>query len=168
MNPNANQKPGLSSDDLRALKAHQTGDVKYLLSKWFCFRAYVLFNNRKKFHAYGNEHAVTYNQLRYGRIQEIRLQREKGYTDLIHLLEKTWRGKYTSARIYMREPGEKDFNTVCREYNEKAELIDCQDPVTMPADITLWYHFLDGNVVISDRDPATLPDFKSIINDKLK
>jgi|CXWL01.1.fsa_nt_gi hypothetical protein len=152
-----------NSPKAKEATAHNVANIKYFLQPYFLFRAYIVFkaNNgdkkyAKKFHAYGNEHSVTYNQLRYGRYDNIKLDRMKGYTDLIKLIERNYHHHYTRAQIYMRLPGEKDFNTLCRDYNEKSELLECQDPVLTPEQefLTLYYYTHAGLVIVTETDPA--------------
>lgn len=144
------------TDEFLNIKAHSTGDLKHFLKQYFLFRAYIVFKNGKKFHAYGNEHSCTYNQLRYGRFDNILLNREKGYTDLINMIEKKYSGKYTRAKIYSRQPGQENFNTICRDYNDAGQLEECQDPVLSDDDkfLTLYYYTHKGQVIITETDPA--------------
>jgi hypothetical protein len=141
--------------------AHNKGDIKFFLQKYFLFRAYIVFkaNNAdkryaKKFHAYGNEHSVTYNQLRYNRHDSIILDRMKGYTDLVKLIERYY-NHYTRAQIYMRMPGEEKFNILCRDYNAKSELVECQDPVLPDEHLKkeLFYIVHAGLVIITEDPP---------------
>lgn len=145
------------TEEMQDLKAHQTGNLKHFISKYFLFRAYIVFKNGKRMHLYGNEHQCTYNQLRHGRFQNIELDREKGYGELINLVEKRYRAKYTVAKIYQRKPGEKSFNTVCRHYNSNGELEECQDPVIPEPEktLTLFYYFKNNLLVITPADPAS-------------
>lgn len=145
-----------STADFLDLKAHQTGDIKHFLKKYFLFRAYVVFKTGKKFHPYGNEHMVTYNQLRYGKVDSIILNREKGYTDLIGMIEKNYAGKISTAKIYCRNPGENNFDTLCRYYDNTGQLVECQDPV-IPDDqkiLTLYYYTHKGLVIVTETNPA--------------
>jgi hypothetical protein len=144
-------------------KAHNTGNLKHFLTPYFMFRAYIVFKPEngdkkysKKFHPYGNEHSVTYNQLRYGKIDLIVLDRMKGYTDLIKLIERNYHHHYLRAQIYMRLPGQEGFNTLCRDYNERSELVECQDPTLTPEQekLTLYYYVHAGMVTVTETDPA--------------
>lgn len=144
------------ADEMIDLKAHQTGNIKHFLTPYFLFRCYIVFKNGKKVHLYGNEHQCTYNQLRYGRFENIPLNREKGYTDLIDLVEKRYSGKYTVAKIYRREPGTKDFNILCRHYDSNGQLLECQDPL-IPEEqkiLILFYYIHSGKVIVTPTDPA--------------
>ena len=144
------------TEEFKDRKAHQTGNLKHFLQKYFLFRAYLVFKGGKKWHGYGNEHAVTYNQLKFGRFDSIELNREKGYTDLVNMIENNWRGKYTVAKIYCRNPGEKDFKTLCRHYDNTGQLVECQDLV-IPDDqklLTLYYYTHKGLVIVTETNPA--------------
>lgn len=137
-------------------EAHRTYNLKFFLMDYFLFRCYIVFKNGKKWHGSGNEHSCTYNQLRYGRYDNIILDREKGYTDLINLIEGKYKGQYTAAKIYSRQPGEKNFNTLCRHYNVKGELEECQDPVIPDEQkiLILFYYTHQGRVIVTETDPA--------------
>lgn len=138
-------------------KAHMTRELKYLLLDHFQFRAHINFKNKKKFSPYGNEHQCTYNQLLAGRMPNILLDREKGYTDLIRLIENSYRGKYNTAAIYMRHPATNEFDILCRRYmNGEAEEIN--DPVIPDENkfLTLYYYIKEGRVIIDTVDPSTL------------
>lgn len=145
-----------ATEEFREKKAHQCGDLKYFLKKYFLFRAYIKFRSGKAFHGYGNEHSVTYQQLKYGMYDNITLDREKGYTDLVGMIEKKFKDKYTTAKIFCRQPGEERFETVCRYYNSKGELEECQDPVIPDKDkfLTLYYYTHMGLVIVTETDPA--------------
>lgn len=150
------RKSLIDTTEMINLKAHQTGNIKHFLSPYFLFRAYIVFKNGKRMHLYGNEHSCTYNQLRYGRYDNIPLSREKGYMELLNLVEKNYKGKYTVAKIYRREPGQKDFNIICRHYDSNGELVECQDPV-IPDDqkmLILFYYTHKGQVIVTETDPA--------------
>ncbi|TWI80546.1 hypothetical protein IQ13_3224 [Lacibacter cauensis] len=146
-------------------EAHMKRNIKWLLQQYFSFRAYVKFKDGKARHFYGNEHQCTYNQLQAGIYPNIRMDKEKGYTDLINLIERSYKGKYTAATIYMRNPGEKDFNTVCRNYY-KGEATEINDPVITDPVYTLYYIVQNGRVLVQTEDPAA-HDFKNLVNQNL-
>lgn len=149
-------------------KARLTYDIKHFLKPFFTFRLYVKFKaNNKKSHFYGNEHQCTYNQLLYGQVPNIEMSRLKGYTDLINLVENTWKHKLTSATIYMRSDGSEKFDTACREYYN-GELKDINDPVIDDSNDkrTLYYYFQNYRLFITTEDPAAT-DFKKEITDAL-
>lgn len=148
-------------------KAHMTRNIKMLLMEHFVFRAYIRFHDRKTVHLYGNEHKCTYNQLLAGRFPSIVLDREKGYTDLIGLLEGPYRNRYQYATIYMRTPGTSEFDIICRQYDRNG-LKDINDPV-LPDDqkkIELTYTIQNGRVLVASFNEE-MPDFKTIIQQKL-
>ncbi|MGN6478319.1 MAG: hypothetical protein ACTHKV_13925 [Flavipsychrobacter sp.] len=128
---------------------------------WFNFRAYVRFigRDKKKGHFYGNEHQCTYNQCLYGNVEKIVLRKHKGYTDLINFIEQSIRGKYLSAKIYMRSEGSVKFDLLCREYY-KGGLTMQQDPLLSPDEATiLCYTVRNGRLEISEENPMEI-DFK--------
>lgn len=148
-------------------KAHLTRELKFLLIDHFLFRAFFQFKDRKKFTAYGNEHRCTYNQVLAGRVKTIELDREKGYTDLVKLVETSYKGKYQRAAIYMRSEETNDFDITCRLYDSHG-LIDIQDPVLTEAQkIKTLYPSIQNNRIIICTEPVQLPDFKTILNQKL-
>lgn len=143
------------------IKAHATKDLKFLLLPYLSFRAYVIFTGKekKKSHFYGNEHQCTYNQCLFGKIPHIQLRRLKGYTDLVNLIENNYKGKYLTAKIYMRDPQTGQFDILCREYF-KGGLQECNDPVIDENEMrTLFYYIKKNYVIITETDPA-LEDFK--------
>ena len=149
-------------------KARQTGDLKHFLKPFFTFRLYIVFKkNRKKCHFYGNEHQCTYQQLVHGHVSQIVLSREKGYKDLVELIEKKWKGMYESASIFMREAGDDKFNTLCRRYY-LGEVQEIQDPVITPQDDIRKVHYsFEGQIIQLSLAPFELPDFKAEIQNNL-
>jgi hypothetical protein len=162
------QKPASLDSTTRA---HLERDIKFLLIPWFSFRAYVQFSgrDRKKGHFYGNEHQVTYNQCLHRKVPAIVLRKEKGYTDLIHFIEHSIKGKFLSAKIYMREPGCQDFNTLCREYYKGGlNSTTLQDPqLAEDEGFNLYYQVKEGRLMILEEDPNAI-DFKAEISENLK
>lgn len=149
------------------LEANQKGNIKYFLQPYFSFRLYVLFSsNQRKAHFYGNEHDCTYQQLRHGNVPCIRLDKLKGYTDLLNLVERTWKGKLTKAAIYMRQPGEEKFTILCRRWY-LGKLEECQDPVLDEnSKQILWYSFEKNRLHILTTPPPAI-DFKSEVQHAL-
>lgn len=149
-------------------KAHLTRGLKFLLIDHFLFRAFFQFKDRKKFTAYGNEHRCTYNQVLAGRVKTIELDREKGYTDLIKLIESSYKGKYTRAALYMRSEATNDFDITCRLYDASG-VIEINDPVLTPEQKTkTLYPSIENSRIVIHTQPVELPDFKTILNQKLK
>jgi hypothetical protein len=153
---------------LLELKAQGTNDIKYLLTPYLSFRAYVVFKavHKSRRHFYGNEHECTYNQLLHQHLPFIVLRKSKGYWDLVNYIEKTLKGKYQSAAIYMRSiPGGK-FDVLCRRYF-KGALQDHDDPLLSEDEgFKLFYLIQNGRVVISETDPNSI-DFKKEINSQI-
>ena len=150
-------------------KDNLTGNLKMLLMPYFSFRLFIKFNDRKgqKRHLYGNEHNCTNHQLQQQKVPFILLDKQKGYTDLINLVEKRWQKKYSAAAIYMRPPGEKTFSILCRRYYD-GELEECQDPIITPElNQTLYYHFENHRLQLSTFAAPPLPNFKEEINKAL-
>lgn len=160
------KKPINPEDPLQ--QAHMTKNLKMLLMPHFSFRLYIRFNNKRQTHLYGNEHKCTYNQLLARRFECVQLDRLKGYTDLINLIERSYQGKYQYATIYMRTNGTNEFNEVCRQYNTKGELSFVNDPVIDETNqyLKLFYTIQNGRVEIHTTDPQAI-DFKTILNQKL-
>lgn len=148
-------------------KAHLTRELKFLLIDHFLFRAFFQFKDRKKFTAYGNEHRCTYNQVLAGRVKTIELDREKGYTDLVKLIESGYKGKFNRAALYMRSQDTNDFDITCRLYDASG-VIEINDPVLSDAEkIKTLYPSIENNRIIINTQPVELPDFKTILNQKL-
>lgn len=148
-------------------KAHLTKEIKFLLLEHFQFRAAISFKNNKKFTAYGNEHRCTYNQVLAGRVKTIELDREKGYTDLIKLIETSYNGKYKRAAIYMRSQETNDFDITCRMYDADG-VQEINDPVFSDDHrIKTLYPTIENHRIIIHTQPVELPDFKTILNQKL-
>lgn len=154
-------------------KAHLTKDVKFLLLPFFSFRMYVCYNSgeRKKAHYYGNEHQVTYNQLLYQKVPVITLSVKKGYMDLLQMVEHTIKGRYTSAKLYMRAEN-KQFDILCREYY-KGQLNEntVNDPVLSDDEgRVLYYNIIRGQVRVYEKDPSAMIeiDFKGEVSSHLK
>ncbi|MFZ4056976.1 MAG: hypothetical protein ACOYKE_02505 [Ferruginibacter sp.] len=149
-------------------RAAQEGDVKHFLKPYFSFRLYAQFKkDKKKVHFYGNEHQVTYQQLKFAQAKSIILNKEKGYTDLIKLVEVTWKNRLLSAVIYMRESDNAPFNIECRRYYN-GEITDCNDPVISAENNfrELFYFFQNGILFITEEKPVEI-DFKKEVNNAL-
>src|SRR5687768_15585203 len=99
-------------------KAKDTNDIKQLLLPWLSFRLYIVFKQPEKTrrHFYGDEHQCTYNQCLHGKVPNIVLRKCKGYTNLIGLVEKEFKGKYQSAAIYRCSAPGGAFDVLCRRY----------------------------------------------------
>lgn len=102
-------------------RAHFAQDIKLLLQPYFSFRLYIVFKQADgrpgpKRHFYGNEHQCTYRQLLANKLPSISMDKQKAYTNLIHLIEVTYKGKYIGAKIYGREEGSDQFNILHRDY----------------------------------------------------
>ena len=148
-------------------KAHLTKEIKFLLLEHFQFRAAISFKNNKKFTAYGNEYRCTYNQVLAGRVKTIELDREKGYTDLVNLIEVNYKGKYKRAAIYRRSEDSNDFDITCRLYDAES-VLEINDPVlTVEQKIKTLYPSIENSRIIIHTEPVELPDFKTILNQKL-
>lgn len=146
----------LNTEEMLNIKAHQTGNLKHFLIKYFLFRAYIVFKNGKRMHLYGNEHQCTYSQLKHSRFENIKMDRHKGYGELIDLIERKYKAQYKVAKIYRRNPGDKSFSSLCRYYNANGELEECKDPLLTDQEniLTLYYYFKNGCLVISETDPS--------------
>ncbi len=158
--------------ELQRLQASQTNDIRILLQPWLSFRLYIVFmqkNNPKeksRRHFYGHEHQCTYNQCVHGMIPNITLRRKKGYEALVEMVEKTYKGKYQSATIYMRSQKGGPFDVLCREYY-KGGLQKKNDPLLSDDEgFILYYHSKNGKLEIIEQDPGTI-DFAKEINDRL-
>lgn len=152
------QNSKLHTEEMLALKAIQTNNLKHFLVAHFTFRAWINFKDSDKRRTfYGNEHNCTLNQLIAGHKDQVVLDKYKGLDDLIKLIEKTWRGKWKSARIFMREnPGEGFDKEIRRYYNGQIE--DEQSPVLKREFEVLYFHGISGYQPIFKKDPP--PDFK--------
>lgn len=142
-------------------RAHQTLDLRALIIPWLCFKLFIKFKpsadykNSNRHHSgftfYGHEHSCTYKQCLFGHVKEIHLDRMKGYNELVKKVERDYKGKYTSAKIYGRRPGELLFNTVHREYYMgKLDKEKVNDPVIDVADAfkILKYKIESGLLII--------------------
>jgi hypothetical protein len=95
------------------------------------------------------------------------LDKQKGYTDLLRLVEQTWKGKLNTAAIYMREPGQEKFNKLCRRWY-LGELEECDDPGTdQLQNQKLYYWFENYRLRLSFDQPAAI-DFKEEIAKRLQ
>ncbi len=146
-------QPTQSTAYYEANKAHLHREIKSLLIPWLTFKLYIKFSDRKrtgepqkKRTFYGNEHQCTYDQCFYKKIDRIILRRHKGYNDLIHLVEHTLKGKYLSAKIYMRGD-DGNFDVLCREYF-KGGLAQVNDPVLSEDEIRELYFMVQENRLI--------------------
>jgi hypothetical protein len=154
-------------------KAKDTNDIKPLLRHWLSFRLYIVFKSPYKTSRwlYGNEHRCTYNQCLHGKVPNIVLRKSKGYTDLIRLVEKEYKGKYQSATIYGRNAPGGPFDEVCRRYYQ-GTLQDKNDPLLSDDEgLTLYYSLKEGKLVISEteqKEDYSNIDFKSEIAMHLK
>lgn len=160
------------TDDSKLMRnetqANLTGDLKYFLLPFFTFRVHVHFKNpKRKCHFYGNEHECTYQQLKRGHVPHIVMDKIKGYTGLIKLIEHTWKNKITSAGIYMRLPGEEKFDRLCRRwYNGDWEEI--QDPVISHEEaVTILYYSFEKNKLQIHTTPPEDIDFKTELTNAL-
>lgn len=149
---------------VKAHKAKHTNNLNLLLQPWCTFRLYVVFKPPEKTrrHFYGNEHQCTYYQCLNHHVKEIVMRKKKGYEDLVNLVEKTFKGKYQTAVIYMRENGSDKFEKECRRYYKGGlELKD--DPVLSDDEgFTLYFTVKNGLLVIQETDPGK-EDFKSLM-----
>jgi hypothetical protein len=144
----------LSTND----RAHLERNIKLLLQPMFHFRLYVVFSLHDgrpgpKRHFYGNEHQCTYQQLLSQKLPYIEMNKNKGYKDLVHLVEGAYYGRYISAKIYGREPGQINFDSLHRDYF-RGKLLSQSDP-EIPVDeqcYKLTYRIESGRVIINDRE----------------
>lgn len=153
----------------KALKASIYKRIDLILQPYYQFRLYVKFNNDETKTLYGREENCTYEQCIHLHTDKINLSRLKGYTELLNYVEKTKKGQYKKAIIYMREPGAEKFNTVCRRYYN-GQIEEINDPVLNDDDfLILDYQIINGRVVIKTPGSAAedLPDFKTEVNKSL-
>lgn len=138
-------------------KAHQTRDIRYLLIPFFCFKLSIRFKPSPEYKGntgsltfYGHEHSCSYKQCIAGHVKDILLDRMKGYNELIKKVELEYKGKYTSAKIYGRSPGELMFPTLHRTYyNGKLDKESVVDPVIdLKDEFKTLYYRLESNLLI--------------------
>jgi hypothetical protein len=96
----------------------------------FRMKVYYLEGSKHKSGTfYGEEWSCTLEQIIWKRVTEIKLDRFKGYMDLVNMVENGYlTGKYSTALIY--EHDGKDYNILCRKYNNGVlESTAVNDPV---------------------------------------
>jgi hypothetical protein len=156
--------------DQLAQKAALTFDLRTLLQPFFQFKAYILFKNNKAMTLYAHEHDCSYKQCLFKHSKSIVLDRVKGYTGLINYIERTKKGQYKKAIIYMREPGSDLFNRECRRYFN-GQLESSNDPELDDSSVlVLHFQVINNRIVIVPPDqpaPEDLPDFKKIVTNSL-
>jgi hypothetical protein len=158
-----------SGDHVRALVALRDNNLKHFLTDFFSFRLYVSFKppEKSKKHFYGNEYGqVSLNQVMAGYKSEIVLDKYKGLTNLIDLVEKSWKGKWISAAIYMRAAPGLPFDIIVRRYYQ-GKLEDENTPVLTEPFLTVYYHGKQEMIPIFKTEPLILPDFKNEIEKSL-
>jgi hypothetical protein len=149
---------------IKQYKAMQTNNLNLILQPWCSFRLYVVFKPPAKTrrHFYGNEHQCTYNQCMNHHVKNILMRKKKGYNDLVNLVEKTYRGKYQTAVIYMREPGKDKFELECRRYYNGG-LEKQNDPILSDDEgFTLYFTIKNGLLVIQETNPED-EDFRGMM-----
>lgn len=145
--------------------ARMQNDLKHFLLPFLSFRLYVQFkHNKQKRHFYGNEHDCTLSQVQHGHVPFITLSPEKGYQDLLNLIEKKWKDRLMTATIYKREEGEEKFNTICRRYY-LGEIQDCNDP--LPGEPKKIFYQFKGHELILQPAEFEKIDFKKEIENHL-
>lgn len=152
------------------LRAHQTRDLKYLLIPYLTFRAYVNFGGptRKKTHFYGNEHTCTYNQLLHGHLDKIVLCKAKGYRELVEFIEGL-KGKYISAKLYMRTEPRGKFDLLCLEWY-KGSFNRHHEPVVSEDEISeLYFEIVKGQIIIRETPKEQVAeDWKALVAHQLR
>jgi hypothetical protein len=123
--------------ELDILGAKYDNDLPRLLRPWLSFR--IFFKFRKPFiqtegphkgkrndtvHRYGFENNCTYSQCVNGHVEEILLDKKKGFDMCVLLAEYTFRDQFNLAQIYTRSvcPDGK-FDILLRQYNSKGEIV---------------------------------------------
>lgn len=162
------QNNGLAIGLLKHKEAVYRNNIKHFLKPWYSFRLYIVFKKTKKpdgqnrMHFFGNEHNCTLNQLISGFKTKVTMDRYKGLTDLIKLVEKDWKGTWTAATIYMRNEHGGEFETEVRKYY-LGKLQDEQTPVLDPPYLDIYYHGKDENGLpvfsLDQIKESQLPDF---------
>jgi hypothetical protein len=145
-----------------ANRADNLKEIKFLLTPYISTRLYVYFNHRdpgkRKKTFYANEHRCTYSQCVKGMVPSIILNKMAGYQALINMVEQTIKGKYISAKLYLRPPGSQQFEILCREYFKGELILQNDPPFTGDECQVLYYYTKDGRLIITEKDPA-LEDF---------
>ena len=142
-------------------KAWLTRNLKFLLLDHYSFRLYIKFKSSEHYgHQrggrifYGNEHNCTYNQCLSKKIEVIKLDKLKGYTDLINLVERgSFKNKFETAKLYGKSPGSVAFDVCHRQYfNGKLKKDSVIDPeIDTTEQFTFLYYNVDefGRVIIN-------------------
>jgi hypothetical protein len=108
-------------------KAHATYDLRMLLIPWLQFKAVVTFKANPSYGTsaavkktfYGDEHSCTYKQCLAGHVDKIVLNRLKGYTALIDMVENiNFKKSYVKVYFYGRSPQTGNFDILHRYYYE--------------------------------------------------
>jgi len=165
--------PGYLEEIMTSSRPHDEKNLKLLLIPYLSFRLYVKFqkqhpgnypNPTRTF--YSNEFRVTYKQCLFGKVPDIKLFKQAGYQALIDYVENGIKGKYLSAKIYMRDAETGAFDTLCREYY-KGGLEKQNDPLLSEDEVQiLYYSVKNGKLVIEKTNPNEI-DFKSEVNNQL-
>lgn len=163
-----NQPKLVYNQTARAMTALYSNNLKHFLTPYFSFRLHITFKaavkneGQKKRHFYGNEHQCTLNQLRAGHVSCIKMDRLKGLTDLITLVEKTWKGKWVSATIYMRDEINGPFDKIVRKYYQ-GKIEEEQSPLLENQFFKIFFHGMDADNLPVFKDHPFVPDFKKEI-----
>jgi hypothetical protein len=153
-----------------AIRAHSEKELKFLLTPYISTRLYVYFNgkdrSKRKKTFYANEHRVTYSQCMKGFAENIVLHKLAGFLGLIRFIEDL-KGKYSTAKIYLRPPGISSFDILLREYNAKGEEVPVPDtwpdpPFQEDECQVLYYTIEHGRLIVHEKEPeVNTIDFKS-------
>jgi hypothetical protein len=153
-----------------ANRAHNNKELKFLLTPYISTRLFVYFNHRdpakRKKTFYANEHRVTYSQCIKQLVPNIILNKQAGFNALVGMVE-SLKGKYISARIYMREPGKQSFDIVCREWYRGDLILKNDPPFEAEECQVLYYTIENGRVTVHEKEPEKI-DFKKEIENNLK
>lgn len=140
-------------------KPHIEQNLHQLLIPFLKFRAYVKFKSLNQYskhntcHFYAQEQRCTYNQCLHFHVPYIELDRVAGYERLVDLIERRYKGKYLSADIYGRVPGENKFDIIHRRYLKgKLDKETVNDPVIDISDVKklIYYTVERGRLVLSE------------------
>lgn len=178
---------------LSLLRAKNTNDLFELLKPYYTYRLYIRFRQphydhrngemKENVHFYGYEHSCSYHQCLQGHVNEILLDKTKGYQYCIWLAEDKHLGRYRFATLYARTNfPDGRFNILCRHYNKNGELMDVKEANDMkPTDDdnrTIYFETVGGLLQLRDtpiaipikETPVEIPtdvNFKEIINNSL-
>lgn len=191
-----NTAPIVKTDAQRELDiigAKYDNDLPRILRPWLSFRIFLKF--KKTFvetegvrrgkrsdviHRYGYENSCTYSQCVNGHVENILLDKQRGFNKCVWLAEYEFRDLFMLAQIYTRAitPDGK-FDILLRQYNSKGEIItagkdlegkeDLIKELTTPDKNQTLYFIINtkGFIELSETPVPTVQEFRKMVTESL-